>query len=75
MGLINKVRGEPRWTAWLYVLPSFARDALALLRCGQAMFLAVNERKSERNRWDLRATDKALLAHNRSIFVMKAPSS
>ncbi|MBZ9724852.1 hypothetical protein LB554_12925 [Mesorhizobium sp. CO1-1-11] len=31
MGLIDKIRGEPRWTVWLRVSPRFATNALALL--------------------------------------------
>lgn len=63
MGLINKVRGEPRWTAWLRVWPCFASDALVLLCSARTLFLAVHERKSERNRWiqnlSLQTTDPA----------------
>jgi len=51
MGLIDKVRGEPRWTAWLRVLPCFASDALVLLRSDRTLFLAVHERKRDRTRW------------------------
>ncbi|MEI9410493.1 hypothetical protein [Mesorhizobium salmacidum] len=35
IGLIDKIRGEPRWTAWLRVSPHYTSDALALLRNGR----------------------------------------
>lgn len=51
MGLIDKIRGEPRWTAWLHVWPCFASEALALCGHGRPLFMAVHERKSDRSRW------------------------
>ncbi|TGQ70842.1 hypothetical protein EN805_00065 [bacterium M00.F.Ca.ET.162.01.1.1] len=51
MGLIEKVRGEPRWTAWLRVSPLFASNALALVNSGRSLFLAMHERRSKRARW------------------------
>ncbi|TIN77516.1 hypothetical protein [Mesorhizobium sp.] len=51
MGLIEKIRGEPRWTAWLHVSPRFVSDALALLSNERSLFLAIHERKSGRVRW------------------------
>ncbi|RWH76836.1 MAG: hypothetical protein EOQ86_19595 [Mesorhizobium sp.] len=51
MGLIDKIRGEPRWTAWLRVPPRFTSDALALLSDGRTLFLAIHERKKDRARW------------------------
>lgn len=63
MGLIDKIRGEPRWTAWLHVWPCFASDALVLLGNGRPLFLAVHERKHERTQWiqslSLQTTDPA----------------
>ncbi len=63
MGLIEKVRGEPRWSAWLHVSPSFASDALGLLSNGRSLFLAIHERKKDRARWvqsvSLQTTDPA----------------
>lgn len=50
-GLLNKVRGEPRWTAWLFVAPRFVSDALVLLGQGKNQFLAIHERKIKRARW------------------------
>ncbi len=51
MGLIDKIRGEPRWTPWLRVSPRFRSDALALLSNGRPLFLAKHERKTNRTRW------------------------
>ncbi|TKB20412.1 MAG: hypothetical protein E5V75_04910 [Mesorhizobium sp.] len=63
MGLIDKVRGEPRWTAWLRVSPAFASDALALIYSGRSLFLAIHERRRKRVRWiqgvSLQTTDPA----------------
>lgn len=63
MGLIDKVRGEPRFTAWLRVSPPFASDALALMNSGRSLFLAIHERRSKRSRWiqgmSLQTTDPA----------------
>ena len=51
IGLLNKIRGEPRWTAWLNVPPHFTGDALALLSNGKSLFLAIHERKRNRVCW------------------------
>ncbi|RRI02288.1 hypothetical protein EH240_12530 [Mesorhizobium tamadayense] len=63
MGLIDKIRGEPRWTIWLRVSPCFTSDALALLSSGRLLFLAIHERKKDRARWvqsvSLQTTDPA----------------
>ncbi|WP_027037099.1 hypothetical protein [Mesorhizobium ciceri] len=63
MGLIDKIHGERRWTAWLRVSPRFTSDALALLGNGRALFLAIHERKTNRTRWvqsaSLQTTDPA----------------
>ncbi|WP_376704206.1 hypothetical protein RQ479_04155 [Mesorhizobium sp. ISC25] len=63
MGLIDKIRGEPRWTVWLRVSPCFTSDALALLSNGRSLYLAIHERKANRARWvqsvSLQTTDSA----------------
>ncbi|TPI51691.1 MULTISPECIES: hypothetical protein [unclassified Mesorhizobium] len=51
MGLIAKIRGERCWTVWLRVSSCFTSDALALLRNGRSLFLAIHERKTNRSRW------------------------
>lgn len=63
MGLIEKIRGEPRWTAWLHVSPPFTSDALALVASRRSLFLGIHERRSKRARWiqgvSLQTTDPA----------------
>jgi hypothetical protein len=51
LGLLDKVRGEPHWTAWLFVTPRLVGDTLLLLGQQKDLFLAVHERKVERSRW------------------------
>lgn len=51
LGLLEKVRGEPRWIAWLFVAPRFVNDALVLLGQGRNLFLAIHEHREKRARW------------------------
>lgn len=51
LGLIDKVRGEKRWTAWLFVTPRFVNDLLVLLGHQRKLFLSLHERKVDRSRW------------------------
>ena len=51
MGMLEKVRGESRWKAWLFATPRFVHDALVLLGHEKAVFLAIHECKKERSRW------------------------
>lgn len=51
MGLIDKIRGDRRWTAWLRASPRFTSDALSLLGNERSLFLAIHERKTNRTRW------------------------
>jgi hypothetical protein len=51
LGLLDKVRGEAHWTAWLFVSPRLVADAVMLLGQQKNLFLAVHERKVERSRW------------------------
>lgn len=51
MGLIDKIRGEPRWTAWLRVSPDYTSNALTMLGNGRSLFLAIHERKRGHARW------------------------
>ncbi|MDX8501903.1 hypothetical protein RFM99_26250 [Mesorhizobium sp. VK4C] len=63
MGLVDKVRGEPRWTGWLHVSPLFTSNAVALVNSGRLLFLGIHERRSKRTRWiqgvSLQTTDPA----------------
>ena len=51
LGLLDKVRGESRWIAWLFVPPRFVSDLLALLGQQSRLFLSLHEYKNGRSRW------------------------
>ena len=51
LGLLDKVRGEPMWTAWLNVAARLVSDMLILLSSGRELYLAIDERKIGRTRW------------------------
>jgi hypothetical protein len=51
LGLIDKVRGEPRWTAWANVAPRLVSDMLVLVSSQRDFYLAIDERKVGRSRW------------------------
>lgn len=64
LGVLNKIRGEASWRAWLFVAPRFVNDALMLLgQRATTLFIALHERKAERTRWiqrvSLQTTDPA----------------
>ena len=63
LGLLDKVRGEPRWTAWLNVAARLVSDMLVLLGTKRDLYLAIEERKIGRTRWvdgiSLQSTDPA----------------
>lgn len=50
-GLINKVRGELAWTAWLNLAPRLVTDMLILLGQQRQLYLGIDERKAGRSRW------------------------
>lgn len=50
-GLIEKVRGEKQWTAWLHGPTRFTNDLLTLLGHNRSLFLSLRERKNDRARW------------------------
>ena len=56
LGLLDKVRGERRWTAAIFVTSGFVSDALALLARGDPLFVAIHECRTERARWVRRLT-------------------
>jgi hypothetical protein len=56
MGILEKVRGENRWTAWLNATPSFVSDARALLAVSKGLFMVIDEHRSQRTRWVRRVT-------------------
>lgn len=51
LGLTEKVRGEPAWTSWIFVKPSFVSDAFKLLALDKQLYLTIHERKEGRSRW------------------------
>jgi hypothetical protein len=51
LGPLNKMRGESRWTGWLFVPTGFVRDMLVLVGHDRDLFLALHERRSGRKRW------------------------
>lgn len=62
-GLIEKVRGEPGWTAWVHLAPRLVTDMLILLGHQRQLYLGIQERKANRTRWvysiALQTTDPA----------------
>lgn len=50
LGHIEKVRGELRWTGWLFVPTRFVNDMLVLLNHARNLFVALYERKEDRAR-------------------------
>ena len=51
LGLLQKERGEARWTAWVNVLPRMVSDMLTLLGSGKTLYIALQERKQDRMRF------------------------
>lgn len=63
LGLLDKVRGQPVWTAWINVASRLVSDMLVLLGAKRDLYLAIDERKTGRTRWvdgiGLQTTDPA----------------
>ena len=51
LGYLEKIKGEERWTAGLFVAPRIVSDMLVLLGHERALYLAIHERKENRTRW------------------------
>ena len=51
IAVLHKVRGEPRWGAYVTALPRFVSDLLLLLGSGKSLYVALDERKDRRTRW------------------------
>lgn len=51
MGLIDKLRGEARWTVWLFAKPHFISDVLALLGRARTSMSKYTSAKKARSRW------------------------
>ena len=60
---LDKIHGEPRWHSAIFVSPRFITDLLILLGHTRNLFVAIHERKLERQRWiqsvGLQTTDPA----------------
>ena len=63
LGVLDKVRGEQRWTAWVNLAPRLVSDMLILLGHERQLYLGIHERKAGRSRWihslSLQTTDPA----------------
>ena len=51
LGLLDKVRGERRWTAYLFVNTRFVGETFALLNHQKPIYVGIHERKIDRRRW------------------------
>lgn len=51
LGILDKVRGEPRWSGWLFTPTRFVNDMLVLLGHRRDLFLALHEYRESRQRW------------------------
>ena len=51
IALIEKTRGQARWTAWAPVVPRFVSDCLVLLDRDTPLYLAIHECKEAQHRW------------------------
>jgi hypothetical protein len=61
LSVLEKVRGEPEWNAWIRVPTELISDMLALLGQREELYVAIHEWKFERRRWirsiSVRTTD------------------
>lgn len=48
--VLDKIRGESRWTLWMFVTPQMIADSLLLLSFKNPVFIAVHEKKVGRQR-------------------------
>ena len=51
IGLIEKVRGEKRWTGFCWVSPGTVSDMLSLLPHVRPLYVSIHEHKVGRTRW------------------------
>jgi len=51
LAMMNKQRGEPRWTVWIPALPRFVSDVLLLLGQNRQLYITLYERRFARQRW------------------------
>ena len=51
LALLNKTRGEQRWTAWISVAPQIVSDMLLILKEERTKYLALDVVSESRYRW------------------------
>jgi hypothetical protein len=51
LGVLNKVRGQPSWTTYLFMKPALVDRWLPLLTSTTGLFVELTECKVERDRW------------------------
>jgi hypothetical protein len=51
LGVLNKVRGAPSWSAFLLVKPSMIEQWLTLLTTHSDLFISLHECRANRTRW------------------------
>ncbi len=51
MGTLDRVPGEARWRGAIFVPPRFISDLLIVLGNGRTLFMAIEERKIQRQHW------------------------
>lgn len=51
IGLIEKVRGEKRWSGFCWASPRTVSDMLTLLPKARPLYISIHERKVGRTRW------------------------
>lgn len=63
MGTLEKERGQPRWQGTVWAQPRYVNDLLVLLGHDRQLYLLIDERKMERQRWiqgiSIQTTDPA----------------
>lgn len=63
LGLVDKVRGEQRWSVVIWAIPRFIGELLTLLGQKRQLYVDLHERKEARTRWvqglGLQTTDPA----------------
>lgn len=50
LAYLEKVRGEPRWNAWVWVAAQLVSDCLQVLQLNKQSYVHINERKIDRQR-------------------------
>lgn len=51
LALLQRLRGQPGWSAWIFAAPRLLSDMLTLLSSPRQLYLSVHEKKTGRERW------------------------